>query len=83
MRRFVGIDLGREPVPDETTVCHFRHLLEEQDLGERLLDEVQRHLEAKGLKLAIGTIVDATIIMRHRRVGSKTSVRKELDTTPR
>ena len=43
MRRFVGIDLGREPVPDETTVCHFRHLLEGQDLGERLLDEVQRH----------------------------------------
>jgi Transposase domain (DUF772) len=28
MRRFVGIDLGREPVPDETTMCRFRHLLE-------------------------------------------------------
>ena len=28
MRRFVGIDLGREPAPDETTVCRFRHLLE-------------------------------------------------------
>ena len=27
MRRFVGIDLGREPVPDETTICNFRHLL--------------------------------------------------------
>ena len=26
MRSFVGIDLGREPVPDETTVCRFRHL---------------------------------------------------------
>ena len=62
MRRFVGIDLGREPVPDETTVCHFHHLLEGQELGERLLDKVQRHLGAKGLKLAIGTIVDATII---------------------
>ena len=33
MRRFVGIDLGREPVPDETTVRRFRHLLEEHDLG--------------------------------------------------
>jgi IS5 family transposase len=31
MRQFVGIDLGREPVPDETTVCKFRHLLEEHD----------------------------------------------------
>jgi DNA polymerase len=40
----------------------FRHLLEEYDLGQRLLDEVQRHLAAKGLKVATGTIVDATII---------------------
>jgi IS5 family transposase len=62
MRRFVGIDLGREPVPDETTVYRFRHLLEAPDLGRRLFDEVQRHLAAKGLKAATGTIVDATII---------------------
>jgi len=62
MRRFVGIDLGREPVPDETTVCRFRHLLEEHDLGRQLFDEVRRHLADKGLKMATGTIVDATII---------------------
>jgi len=62
MRNFVGIDLGREPVPDETTVCRFRHLLETHDLGQQLFDEVQRHLTAKGLKVATGTIVDATII---------------------
>jgi IS5 family transposase len=62
MRRFAGIDLGREPVPDETTVCRFRHLLEEHDLGRRVFDEVQRHLAAKGLKVATGTIVGATII---------------------
>jgi transposase, IS5 family len=55
-------DLGREPVPDETTVCRFRHLLEAHDLGQQLFDEVQRHLAAKGLKVATGTIVDATII---------------------
>src|SRR6476619_152974 len=36
MRDFVGIDFGREPVPDETTVCRFRHLLEQHDLGRRL-----------------------------------------------
>ena len=59
MRSFVGIDLGREPVPDETTVCRFRHLLEGHDLGGRLFDEVQRHLAAKGLKVATGTIVVA------------------------
>jgi transposase, IS5 family len=62
MRSFVGIDLGREPVPDETTVCRFRHLLEEHDLGRQLFEEVQRHLATKGLKVATGTIVDATII---------------------
>jgi transposase, IS5 family len=52
MRRFVGIDLGCEPAPDETTVCRFRHLLEAHDLGRQLFDEVQRHLAAKGLKVA-------------------------------
>jgi transposase, IS5 family len=62
MRGFVGIDLGREPVPDETTVCRFRHLLERHDLGQRLFTEVQRYLAANGLKVATGTIVDATII---------------------
>ena len=62
MRRFVGIDLGREPVPDETTMCRFRHLLEEHALGRRLFAEVHRHLAEKGLKVATGTIVDATII---------------------
>jgi IS5 family transposase len=62
MRRFVGIDLGREPVPDEPTVCRFRHLLEGHDLGRRLFDEVQRHLAEKGLQVATGTIADATII---------------------
>src|SRR5262249_61982523 len=62
LRLVAGIDLGREPVPDETTVCRFRHLLEAHGLGRQLFDEVQRHLAAKGLKVATGTIVDATII---------------------
>jgi transposase, IS5 family len=62
MRGFVGIDLGREPIPDETTVCRFRHLLEQHVLGRWLFDEVQRHLAANGLNIARGTIVDATII---------------------
>src|SRR6516225_10741997 len=62
MRDFVGIDLGREPVPEATTVCRFRHLLETHALGQQLFDAVQRHLTAEGLKVATGTIVDATII---------------------
>ena len=62
MRDFVGVDLGREPVPDETTVCRFRHLLEEHDLGGRCSTRCGGTLAAKGLKVATGTIVDATII---------------------
>jgi IS5 family transposase len=62
MRRFVGIDLGREPVPDETTLCKFRHLLETHQLGKALFEQVHRHLEAQGIRISRGTIVDATII---------------------
>lgn len=62
MRLFAGIDLGSEPVPDETTVGKFRHLLEQHELGERLFERVGEHLQQKGLRLSTGTIVDATII---------------------
>ena len=62
MRRFAGIDLGREPVPDETTVCKFRHLLERHDLGRQIFEEIGRHLQECGFQFAKGTIVDATII---------------------
>src|SRR6266481_1076421 len=61
MRRFVGIDLGCEPVPDETTVCRLRHLLETHELGHQLFAEVQRHLAANGRRIATGTIVDAVL----------------------
>lgn len=62
MRRFVGIDLGREPAPDETTVCNFRHLLEAHNLGEQLFALINEYLQDNGLKVSTGTIVDATII---------------------
>lgn len=62
MRRFAGIDLGREPVPDETTICKFRHLLEQHDLGRALFQAVPEHLDRHGVRLSTGTIVDATII---------------------
>ena len=62
MRSFVGLDLGREPVPDETTILNFRHLLEAHELGRKLFEEVHVHLERQGIKVAKGTIVDATII---------------------
>jgi IS5 family transposase len=62
LRQFVGIDLGQEAVPDETTVCKFRHLLEEHDLGGEMLETVNLHLQEKGVRISTGTIVDATII---------------------
>lgn len=62
LRAFVGIDLGREPVPDATSLLRFRHMLEKNRLGEAIFAEVGRLLQAKGLKLSGGTIVDATLI---------------------
>jgi IS5 family transposase len=62
MRTFVGIDLGRERVPDETTICKFRHLMEKHNLGDELFHLVNEYLQESGLKLSRGTIVDATII---------------------
>ena len=62
LRRFVGVDLGRAPAPDQTSVCRFRHLLETHDLGGAVLDAVNHHLASKGIRITTGTIVDATII---------------------
>ena len=60
--RFAGIDLGRAPAPDETTILGFRHLLEQHDLGGAMLEAVNRYLESCGVRISTGTIVDATII---------------------
>ena len=62
LRQFVGIDLGREPVPDETTICKFRHLMEKHNLGDQLFHLVNQYLQENGLKVSRGTIVDASII---------------------
>src|SRR5512142_3464584 len=62
MRDFVGIDLGREPVPDETTVCKFRHLLEEHALGGEMLETVNLPLQSRGVRITTGRTEDATII---------------------
>ena len=62
MRRFAGIELAEEAIPDETTILHFRHLLEKHKLTEQIFAEVRSLLEEKRLLLKSGTIVDATII---------------------
>jgi transposase, IS5 family len=62
MRRFAGVDLGEDVVPDETTILRFRHLLEKYKLTEGIFAEIRALLEEKRLLLRSGTIVDATII---------------------
>ncbi len=62
MRRFAGIELVDDAIPDESTILRFRHLLEEHKLTEAIFAEVRSLLEEKRLLLKSGTIVDATII---------------------
>ncbi len=62
LRRFVGIDLGRESVPDATTMLKFRKLLHDNHLGEALFAQVGPVLQRKGSKVNTGTMVDATQI---------------------
>jgi len=62
MRRFAGIALITDRIPDETTIMAFRHLLEQNELGEQIFEAVKAHLKANGMAMKQGTIVDATII---------------------
>ncbi len=62
MRRFAGIELGDDRIPDETTILNFRHLLERHGLTETMFAEVNAHLADRGITLRSGTLVDATII---------------------
>ena len=75
MRHFVGIDLGHEPVPDETTICKFRHLLEAHQMGEQLFARIREHLVKHGLQVSRGTIVDATIIAAPSSTKNRTKER--------
>ena len=62
MQRFAGIALISDRIPDETTILAFRHLLEQNNLGEEIFEAVKAHLKANGMAMKQGTIVDATII---------------------
>jgi len=62
MRRFVGLELGDDRIPDETTILNFRHLLERHALTEAIFGEVNAYLAENGMTLRSGTLVDATII---------------------
>jgi transposase, IS5 family len=62
MRRFAGLELGEDAIPDETTILNFRHLLEEHNLTSAVFEAVKAYLGELGLLLSGGSIVDETII---------------------
>jgi IS5 family transposase len=75
IRRFVGIDLSRDTVPDATTLLKFRHLLERHQLTESLFNVINAHLAERGLLLREGTIVDATLIAAPPSTKNQTGTR--------
>ena len=62
MRRFAGIDLISDRIPDETTILTFRHLLEQNEFGGQIFQTVKAHLKEHGMAMKQGTIIDATLI---------------------
>jgi len=75
LRGFAGIELNRDPVPDATTVLHFRHWLESHELTKGMFEEVRAMLEERGLLMRQGTIVDATIIAAPPSIKNKQKAR--------
>ena len=62
MRAFCNLKLGRDPIPDETTILNFRDPAEAHELTKTVFEAVAEYLEARGALLRGGTIVDATLI---------------------
>jgi transposase, IS5 family len=75
MRRFAGVELGDDVVPDETTILRFRHLLEKHGLTRGIFEKIQGLLEERRLLLRSGTIVDATIIAAPSSTKNATATR--------
>ena len=78
VRRFCGLTLI-EAIPDETTILHFRHLLERHDLGTKLFETINAHLAKRGLRLREGTIVHHRGALLRRRTGGARATRRCTD----
>jgi IS5 family transposase len=82
-RRFVGLALA-DPVPDHSTLSRFRSELARRGLAEPLLAELNRQLEAKGLMVKAGTLIDASLVAadsRRPRKGAPKEGRSDRDAT--
>lgn len=62
MRKFMGLNFMQQKAPDATTLLHFRHLMERHNLSQQLFEAINQELEASGLIMRGGSIIDATII---------------------
>ena len=62
MRSFMHLDFFKEQVPDATTLLHFRHLIEKNNLGKAIFDDIKERLDRAGLIMHGGSVVDATLI---------------------
>jgi len=62
MRTFAQLELGENPIPDETTILNFRRMMETHQLSDALFGDVNVYLEERGIKVSQGSMVDATII---------------------
>ncbi len=84
LRRFADIDMAVDIIPDESTILHFRHLLEKYDLTKKIFEKTKQYLSDKGLLLREGTIVDATIISAPSSTKNRDNTRdKEMHALPR
>jgi IS5 family transposase len=82
IRRFAEIDIETDVIPDETTILHFRHLLEKHRLTSKIFAKTNQYLSDKGLLLREGTIVDATIINAPSSTKNRDNARdKEMHST--
>lgn len=61
-RKFMGLNFAEEQVPDSTTLLHFRRIIEDNKIGEKLFNALNKAFEDAGFIYRGGTIVDATII---------------------
>ena len=64
--RFVGLSLA-EPAPDSTTVLRFRSAMAEAGTLDQVLREINRQLEAQGLVVKSGAIIDTSVTDSPRR----------------
>jgi IS5 family transposase len=82
-RRFVGLALA-DPVPDHSTLSRFRSELTRRGLAEPLLAELNRQLDARGLMVKTGTLIDASLVRadgRRPRTDAPVEGRSDRDAT--